>query len=275
MTAIPLPILAAQPVTYGLGGNHIDLLAIAGVDPDVVNKGALYRPVCDHVVFTQAICDAARPAKTVNQVPDQVRFEPFLIGDAFECGMPQSISPVSQLALNTLALSEWQQIAITVHSNPDNLNGVLNWADYANDITPATPAGLSNTIHGLIEAAACTCWSSGNLYLHVPIAYMPYFLEQSLLWWETGSNTPKIGPVSIVFDCYPNTPPTVNTGGAAAADGSEVWLYLTGPNYIGVGNVYETDTMFAQQNNHLSMAERHAIALFDTCCVTAAKAVVC
>lgn len=258
---------------YGLGGNHIDLLSQPGVDPLVVLRGAIYRGVCDVNIFTIASCDPTPPTKLFNDVPAETRVEPFILGTGYECSMPLSNSPVQQLAAEALKVGEWSAIATVIHSNPDNLAGVLNWADEATDITPATPAGLANTLQGLLDQAACSCWGRGELYLHVPLQYLPYFLEQSLIVWD--DNTPKLGPINVVFDCYPNTPPTVNTGGAANVDGSEVWLYLTGPQYIGVGDVLTTDTGYLQQNTNVSLVERYAIGVFDGCCVYAAKAVVC
>lgn len=279
MTAIPLPIIPSQPVTYGLGGNHIDLLSITGVSNEVIDKGALGQFYCDSTAFTQLVCQPVgvpRDDKAVNTVAASERFEPILLGSAFAC-QPNPSQPdrISTLAHYSLSLHEWQRIATTIHSNPSALVGVRNWADEATEVVAPISglAGLTNTISGLLDAAGCACWGAGEQYLHVPKQFMPFFAQDHLVRWQ--GEKAYIGFLNVVFDCYPNTPPTVNVGGAAAADGSEVWMYLTGDQWIGLGDVYETRAGYTRQNEDVSLVERHALGVFDPCCVFAAKASVC
>jgi len=161
-----------------------------------------------------------------------------------------------------------KQFALQLQSDPaGTLSPTLN--SEADDVTPVGGAEpIKNTVAGLLTAA-CECDMS-DLIIHAPLKALPGFLEATLLTWDDASSTWKLGPHTVVFDCYADEGP-----GALSAGAGEGWLYVTGPVEVAVGADVEVEGIWVEKNDKVQLTEKLGIVRFDTCCVKAAIAQVC
>lgn len=142
---------------------------------------------------------------------------------------------------------------------------------------PLVPAGIVNTMQGLLDAA-CTCWDQ-QLVFHVPVAYLPHFLAKYIVEWDEGAGVYRMGAHLVSFDCYTNLGPDAvdPDDRIPAADGSEVWIYATGAPLIGLDPDIDVHSSIldARINLYNVVAEQGGIVLMDSCCIVGAKAAVC
>lgn len=208
--------------------------------------------------------------KVADNVGSPVTFEPFMVYSERDCSTWMDQSELEELARIGLDRTLSQGIALQLQTNPlgsssESLNSV------ANDITPATPVDIVNTIAGLIGTASCDCGLS-DVLLHAPLRSLPFFIERRLVEWDEARGVWHMGQYDISFDCYSEVGPgDVST----PLDGSQIWIYATGPVEWSIGPAEvagRPDSIVVRTNNALSLIEHLAILRFDTCCVVAARA---
>lgn len=209
--------------------------------------------------------------KLADNVGAPVTFEPFMVYSERDCSTwmpPDELEGLARIGLDrTLS----QGVALQLQTNPlgtssPSLNSV------ATDITPVVPTDVENTLSGLLSIT-CEC-GLPEIVLHAPLRSLPFLIERHLVEWDEGRGVWHMGPYTFSFDCYSETGP----GGVdTAADGSEVWIYATGPVEWSIGPaevVGRPESISVRTNDALSLIEHLSIVRFDTCCVYAARAII-
>jgi hypothetical protein len=212
--------------------------------------------------------DVNAPVKSIATVGSVVEFVPFMLYRGAECSTWVSLDELLQLARMGYARGESKAVALQLQSDAANVgNPSLN--SEALDLTPGGGAvDVVNTLSGLVSSI-CDC-GMNDLVLHSHIRAIPFLLERKQIRWDETSGTWRHGPWPFVFDCYDNTGP-----GAVdePVDGSEVWIYATGPVEIATSaEVVPDHSPTVRQNIDLQLVEHLSILRFDPCCVRAALA---
>jgi len=208
--------------------------------------------------------------KVADSVGTPVVFEPFMVYSERDCSTWISPSELEELARIGLDRTLSQGVALQLQTNAvgsssPSLNSV------AIDITPVSgPVDVTNTLSGLIGNATCTCGLT-EIIVHAPLRSLPFFVERELVEWDEARGLWHMGPYAFSFDCYSEVgPDDVETD----ADGSEAWLYVTGPVEWSIGEaevVGRPHSIVPRTNEALSLIEHLSIVRFDTCCVYAAR----
>lgn len=237
------------------------------------------------VTFTPACVDtsAVRVRGCVDPVDSQdkdsdpvagpVEFNPFLVYSMTDCSAWLEPEMLEQLAVNGADRILSQTIAQQLQENTvaDSNSPSLN--SEAVDITPDTPVDLSATLGLLLNAMVCGC-AVNEVVFHAPIRSLPFFLEKQLVEFDATQGVYHMGDHVFSFDCYGEVGPDDTE---TSADGSEIWIYATGPVEFAVGPtevVTRPDGLTILTNEAVSLSEGLAIVRFDTCCVRAAIAAV-
>lgn len=204
--------------------------------------------------------------KNISDIGVVEEFSPFLAYSGRSCSTwvssEELIEAASQGLESTISKAFATQLQLgTVGTNP-SLNST------ATDITPGGgPVDLVNTFSGLVQAI-CEC-GINDLTFHVNLRAIPFLLERQIVKWDADSGTWKHGPYTVSADCYGTVGPGEDEENV---DGSEVWVYVTGPIEVGIGDAQPVEGLDVQVNGKLELVERLGILRFDTCCVYAAKA---
>lgn len=224
--------------------------------------------------------------KPLTPAEESFTFLPFLAEyNAQSCeGIPGDWNTLEARARRGLTARLSNIIASVLSSStPDGQpNQSPNLPDSAVDITPAAPAGLANTIAGLLQEAFA-CGATGEEWIWAPAWTLPHFLEANLLT-QVG-NVWKLGPHTVIFDqgftnegptgvgADPDDPPS-----PPAATG-QAYIYVSGPFEYATGAVQILSAPIEGGNPRLNranvIAAQLAIYRFDPCCVFAARAAVC
>lgn len=244
-------------------------------------QGLTFNPVCltgdDRLWFCTDVVDPegeeSQPVKNLDAVTAPVVFDPFLAYAESECSTWISRDDLLALARQGFDRTLSAGFAAQLQSNPLSAQGnqspSLN--SVGTEIAGSGTADISNTLSALISNAICDCRQT-DLLIHAPIRALPFFVERELVEWDDSRSIWHMGPYDFSFDCYSETgPDDVDT----AVDGSEVWLYVTGPVEYAVGpEVVPTleHSLTARTNDQLALVEHLAALRFDTCCVLAARA---
>lgn len=207
-------------------------------------------------------------SKLVSQIGDVAEFEPDLLWTpVFECDL-SNLDVTREAARMHLETVTGELIVAALESgggsNP-------TFIDAATDITPATPSGFAASIAGLVEElAGCNVF---DVFIHIPIGYESYLLQAGLIEWDAMAGIYRMGPHTVVFDKYSNVGPTGSP--PPAGDGSQVYVYASGPVYLELADVMLIEHRGPAANTHRVTAERMSITVFDPCCVAAALVEVC
>lgn len=217
--------------------------------------------------------DPEPPDKVGDAVGAPVTFEPFLVYSERDCSTWMDPAELEKLAQIGLDRTLSQGVALQLQTNAvGNSSPSLN--SEATDLTPVGGAvDIVNTLSGLIGTAHCDC-SLTEIVIHAPVRALPFFIERQLVSWDESRGLWHIGPYAVSFDCYSETGPGDVD---APADGSEVWLYVTGAIEWALGPkdiVRRPHAITPRTNDALSLIEQLSIVRFDTCCVFAALAAV-
>lgn len=204
--------------------------------------------------------------KTIGTVGPVVEFAPFMLYRGSECSTWFDTDELLRMARDgyvrgaSKAFARQLQVDASGSGNP-SLNG------NAVDITPGGGAvDVVNTISGLI-ASICDC-GMNDLVLHMHLRAIPFLMERDLIKWDMDAGHWRHGPWPVVFDCFDPVGP-----GAVAEpiDGSEIWMYATGPIEIAAGpEVRAPHDSYTRTNEQIELVERMGMLRFDTCCVQAA-----
>lgn len=248
------------------------------------HHGVQVTPVCGVDPFVWG-CNSASQSPPNDQKPitpilSSVQFDSTSIGVLVDCdGGMGSLGMIE----STIASSGWDRtvfkklvdilsngIVGTVNPNP-SLQSVATLPD-GWDVN--APADLVNSLQGIMDSA-CSCWNA-DLVIHVPVQYLSYFLNLQLVLWNEQLEQYMFGAFKVSFDCYPNIgPDSLDEDAIPATDGSEVWIYASGPVYYALASPEEIKTRDWQQNKSRVEDIAGAIVAFEPCCVSAVKAKVC
>lgn len=273
-----MPLLGrADPiVTGGLKGG---LLSVARPIPGSVEweQGVNFNSDCGTDVGYSVCFDPEDATdKNISTVGDGVEFTPFMLYHGTECSTWLDTAELLALARSGFVRGESAAFARQLQSdaagtgNP-SLNNVAS-------VLPGT-ADVVNVLSALISAV-CEC-GFGDVVFHTNIRALPFLKERHLVHWEDGSaefqggptETPGwyFGPYKFDFDCYGATGPgDVDE----EEDGSNVWIYATGPIEIASSQeLVAPGQPTVRTNVALQLVESLNILRFDPCCVKAALAV--
>lgn len=206
--------------------------------------------------------------KDINGVSEALTFDPFIVYNGVTCSTYSTTEELLDLARRGLESTisgtyarELQGDALDSQTNP-----TLN--SEATDITPAGgPSDLTSTLSGLVSASV-EC-GMADLVFHANVRILPYLLRDNLVEWSEAEQIWKVGPWAFSLDDYQPTGPG---GFVPAEDGSEAWVYVTGPIEVAFGAEIDIDGVDVLENERVVLAERLGILRFDTCCVQAALA---
>lgn len=266
---------ALGPINGGrLRGGILSAARPLPADYDLWRQGVSFNSAC---VDTESprlwYCTDPTPEpdnKIADSVGAPIVFEPFMVYSERDCSTWMEPGELEHLARIGLDRTLSQGVALQLQTNPaGNSSPSLN--SVAIDITPATPADVSNTLSALISNAICDCGLT-ELVLHAPIRSLPFFVERELVEWDESRGVWHMGPHVFSFDCYSEFGPE---GVETEEDGSEVWLYVTGPIEWSIGPadiVDRPESITVRTNEAVSLIEHLSILRFDTCCVYAARA---
>jgi hypothetical protein len=221
--------------------------------------------------------------KPITSPSSEVLVNPGVVGVVSECDVAGRKSIVGdrqrQVAELGLQRVQWNLAAEILYSGDVGLAAAnpsfKTSATIPAGWDPLVPSGIEETIEGLLEAV-CDCWH-GQLVLHVPQQFLPHFLVRSLVVFDVSADVYRMGAHLVSFDCYPNLgPDDAAPNEDPAADGSEVWMYVSPPPRIEFGANFElAEALTPLQNVSAVRAERPVIVALDPCCVIGAKAGIC
>lgn len=242
-----------------------------------------------------AAAGAGAPAelteKTENGVASGFKFYPTGIVAQVECHVSGTQSAIGDIILENaqadLDRMQWRALEAVLHGaapvmgpagerNPSLANydddGVGQSAPTLPDgFDPTAPGDLKGSLQGLLDGI-CAC-SKGDLTLHVPVSFLPYFLVDGAVRWNEDTGRYTYGSHTVSFGCYPNRgPQDTEAASPTADDGTEVWIYSTGPVYYAFGDTDTVQEVVRRQNKAIALVERPAIVAFDPVCVYAVKA---
>lgn len=240
-------------------------------------QGVAFNPVCiDTSVLRRRGCEDPEDATTKDSDPvaEPVEFNPFLVHAMTDCSTWMEPANLEQLAMMgadrivSQTIAQQLQDNVVPGSNSPSLNSV------ADVITGATPQDIVNTVSALTDAMICGC-AHTELVIHAPLRSFLFFKERQIIELNTSTGAWEIAPnIVMSFDCYSETgPDDLDT----ALDGSEIWLYATGPVEYAIGEqevVGRPDSITVRTNEAVSLVEGLAIVRFDPCCVKAAIATI-
>lgn len=256
------------PITTGrLPGGLLSVARKLDADYDVWRQGVNFN---GHVAPTGGYHRCVNPAdatdKDIDAVGEVVQFEPFMIYQGAECSTWMDTDELLDMARRGLASTESSMLALQLQDAQVTSNPGL--ADSAEVLTGG-PSDVVNTFSGLITAA-CEC-GINDLVFHVNIRLIPFLLEKRLIQWD--GSVWRHGPWPVVADCYSDEVVPTDED-PVAGDGSESYIYVTGPIEIAVGPEIEPYGITASQNEAVALVERLAILRFDPGCVKAARVTV-
>lgn len=139
-------------------------------------------------------------------------------------------------------------------------------ATFPSGFNPNAPGDFEGSMQGLLEIAR-NC-SHSDVIFHIPMQFLPYALRHGVRWEESVGYY-RYGAFRVIFDAYPNVGPA---GTATAPNGTEFWMWMTGP--IFVERAAQIDTIDGHehvQNSWSVLVEQGAIVAFDPGCVGAVK----
>jgi len=245
------------------------------------HSGVQVTPVCgvEPFVWGCASSSGEPGEKPITPILPSEQFDSTMIGVMVDCdGGPGALGKIeATIASEGWQRTAWQRLATVLHDGEvgadDSNPSLQNVATLPVGWDVNNPADITNSLQGIIDAA-CTCWNA-DLVIHVPVEYLPYFLEKNLVSWDKDDQVYRLGSFRVSFDCYPNLGPS-NLGPDAipAADGSEVWMYATGPVYYGIATPEMIQTREWRQNKSRVEEIAGAIIAFEPCCIAAVKALV-
>lgn len=204
--------------------------------------------------------------KTISQLGDVAEFEPFLAYSGRECSTWVTSQELLDAASQGLEATISHAFATQLQTGQIGSNPSLNSS--ATDITPVSPVDIVNTFSGLVQAI-CAC-GINDITFHINLRAIPFLVERHIVTWDSISGNWKHGPYNVSADCYGSVGPDDSE---EAEDGSEVWVYVTGPVEFAVGDLVQTEGLDVAVNGKSELVERLGILRFDPCCVYAAKAV--
>jgi hypothetical protein len=230
------------------------------------NQGVSFPTGCSEG-YGSGQCEIGGFSGAANGLPGAT-FEPYNIYTN-----PQSCDPLSVEALRTAVLSNLERITSSEIASLFVSSGGVNpeVVTDALDITPGTPSGFAATFQGIIQEMA----SQGifEVWIHVPLGYETYLLRDGIIEWDADSGTYKMGPHTIVVDQYPNVGP--GNVPPPVVDGSQVWVYGTGPMELGLTDPELIVNTTVAANTTLVRGERLSLLIFDPCSFVAAVAQAC
>lgn len=301
----PLRIQASRPLRGGLDSVAVGLPELTeddwkvGVEltPPARGSVSLWDATgCNDEGYALDDHDASDPLteKPVEGVATGFKFYPGMIVAQSECEVGGSVSAIGNIILENaqadLDRNAWRAAEAILHGiapvlHPGGLerNASLNNYGIGGDPTgpsdptlpdgfdPAAPGDLKGTLQGLLDSV-CAC-AKGDLTLHVPVSFLPYFLADGVVKWDPESGRYLFGTHEVSFGCYPNRGPNAQeTASPTATDGTEVWIWATGPVYVEFGADQVLGEITRRQNLYTAIVERPVLVAFDPACVYAAKA---
>jgi hypothetical protein len=204
--------------------------------------------------------------KTITSVGDVLVFAPFMLYSGAECS--QWIPGDELMALARSGMERGLSAKFSRQLQEDaSGSGSPSMNSVATDITPGSPADVTNTLSGLLSSAL-ECGIQ-DLVFHANLRILPFLMEKDLLEWDDTLGYYRFGQYPFVLDDYGSTGP----GAVDEADSSEAWIYVTGPIEFAVGDEYSPEhDPLVRQNDSVKLVERLGILRFDECCVQAALA---
>lgn len=270
---------------YQRRGGLADNVAGLGVPVEQWRDGITAPEQCGMEGFVWQCGRSAGDPKPINELGGFATFNPTIIGNAAACEVGGSISPIGnrieQVATMGLDLIQWEQIATLLYTGITGYGedgtetpntGFYDVAEIPAGQSYDNPASIALTIEGMLDTA-CRRW--GEPLLHVPQQFKPIFVDQQLLDFDRASGQYRLRDTDlrISFDCYENRgPESAGADREAPDDGSAFWMYLSSVPRVEMDRVMKLDYTEVQQNQYTYVAERGAIAVFETCSVVAAMA---
>lgn len=279
--SVPLQIQPQKPLRGGLQG----VVSPMPLTEEEWRTGVQLTPVCGLEPFVWGC--ASEDEKPVADIEDYSEFSSTMIGVEVQCGPNGPNSPIGDIARRIarqgLERTRWSRLAQVLSDGVVGGGSVGGWAVnpslQSEALTPSgfdpdNPAGIAPTLQGLLDGL-CACWQ-GDIVFHVPASYLPQFVRQYIVEWDSARGVWTMGPYDFSFDCYPNLgPEAVEDVTPTAQDGSEFWIYATSRPLAAFSREMAFDARGVDRNNYLVEALRGAIVAFDPCCAFAAKAATC
>lgn len=209
-------------------------------------------------------------------------YRPVILGGSANCG-PNDNTPIGDIAVQraqrALDRNRWSQLAGVLFNGhdgtgPDELPNMLTSVQIPLGFDAGNPNTIRETLSGMLDLF-CDCGESTHVF-YVPLSYQPYF-DAALpgFRWNDERGLWQWGQFFFVFDCFPNLgPDTIEGATPTATDGSEVWIYLAPRPMVALSDEVVIQARNVRQNERLVIAEQPAILVFDTSCVSAAKALI-
>lgn len=301
---VPLRILDHRPLRGGLDSVALEMPVGEGewkqgvfVQPPARDVVLVWNASCNPVGYEPNANQLSDPPSWLEEkleggIPDGFEFAPTFIVAQATCNVGGTVTSigdlVQQAAVQSLEREKWRTLAAVLHGaapvfTSDNLGGVpnpsLTGAGGAAQPTqptypnPPSPVSLKAAMEALLRSI-CAC-TKGDLTFHVPVAFLPYFLVDGFVKFDEAANKYKFGSHEVSFDCYPNEGNyAVEQSNPTATDGSEVWIWATGPIYAAFGTDITVRGLDRRQNKASFLAEVPAIVVYDPTCVYAVKATV-
>lgn len=301
----PLRIQASRPLRGGLDSVAVGLPELTeddwkvGVEltPPARNTVHLWDATgCNDEGYALDDHDAsaALAEKEVGGVAEGFKFYPGMIVAQAECTVGGSVSSIGNIILENaqadLDRNAWRAAEAILHGmapvlHPGGLERNPSLNNYGIDPDPtgpsdptlpdgfdaSAPGDLKGTLQGLLDSV-CDCAKS-DLTFHVPVAFLPYFLADGIVRWDAAAEGYFFGSHEVSFGCYPNQgPQAVEDANPTATDGTEVWIWTTGPVYVEFGQDQVLGEVTRRQNLYTAIVERPVLVAFDPVCVYAAKA---
>lgn len=251
------------------GGSKGGLLSVARPLPSGTHwqQGINYNANCGAEVGYANCVDPGSPVdKSIADVGEIVEMLPFILHSGSQCSTWFDGQDLLDLARSGYVRGESEAFAMQLQADAaGNGNPTLN--STATDITPATPADVTNTLSGL-TAAAMDC-GMNDLVFHMNRRIIPFLLERHLIEWDAATGRWMYGPYPFSFDGYG----PIGPGGVSETSASESWMYVSGPIEIESGpELRAPGEPVVRTNYALELIEHLAILRFDPCCVQAAIA---
>lgn len=226
-------------------------------------------------------------AKELGGVASGFKFYPTAIVAQVECHVSGTQSAIGDIILENaqgdLELNKHRALEAVLHglapvfgpageANPslNNYNTGPSAPTIPQGFDVTDPGDLRGTLQGLLDSI-CAC-SKSDVIIHAPVSAWPY-LEAVGVTWDEAAGVYRYGTHRVSLGCYPNVGPEDQEAiQATATDGTEFWLWATGPVYVAFSGTDTVVDLQTRQNLAQALVERAAIVAFDPACVYAVKA---
>lgn len=215
-------------------------------------------------------------------------FAPFWIDSSYECDFsPTPGDRLYEIARTNLEAGTAWSVSRQLQTGALNVGTTSQSPSLNSTATTVDDSGedLDIALGVLLNAWYTTVSQAGPAVLHLPVEFVPFALRHSIIHTTAGGTALEVLP-GLSVSTGPGYDVTSKPAGTPTLTAHTAYVYLTGPVYVGLGNI-ENAANPAQlplsvdrlegahevrQNKTLVVARRRAVALFDTCSVLAIAA---